>query len=155
MNLRGTMWQKNESARGELARDGPAKDGPAGDEPAMDGQAQDDGTISPPKRLVPPLIIPALPDLNKLFPSGNGLRPEPSQRPISANPIPAKVASVVPGRTTLSTRQDSLERPTIPVPKWQNRVSLWVEEQAQLFGASHWGQGLDMGFMCNDLEDEP
>lgn len=74
-------------------------------------------------------IVPAVPDLRKLFPEKYGLK--------RAAPAPQDSArlgtiSAVPGSTELNPQRNDLASTVVPVPGWQKRVSAWVDEQAQV-----------------------
>jgi hypothetical protein len=77
----------------------------------------------------PTMIVPAVPDLRKLFPEKYGLKraapaPRDSDRP---GAIPT-----VPNSTELNPQRNDRASAMVPALGWRKRVSAWVDEQAQV-----------------------
>lgn len=100
---------------------------PEKSEPASSGRVRDKHTGYSSMNPLPPRVVPALPDLTKLFPSGSRSA---TDTPGGANQTDCVLATSIP-------RQDKIGTSTTPTPGWQRRVSLWVEEQAQLWGTTY------------------
>ncbi|KAL2183501.1 hypothetical protein L209DRAFT_561275 [Thermothelomyces heterothallicus CBS 203.75] len=94
---------------------------------------------------ITPCIVPALPDLTKLFPSTCGPATPTVRGSTSADHVPT---------TNFSSRQDNLERPLSLIPGWQRRISTWVEEQARLWAATYSGPGPQARLTRKSLKDD-